>query len=59
VSRTSKVDLSEKRVELLRIWYAIFVTIIDLPGEPAADIEKLRKLRERIRKDAPELEPQP
>ena len=59
MSRTTKGKQFEKRVELLRTWYAIFVTIMDIPGEPAADIKKLRKLRERIRQDAPELEAKP
>lgn len=48
--------LNEKAIEALKVWYAIFTTIIDLPDTPQGDIEKLRKLRDRIRKEAPELD---
>lgn len=44
------------KVEALKVWYAIFVTIMDLPDNDADDMKKLRMLRERLRKEAPELE---
>ena len=57
--RRTKVELSEKRVEMLRIWYAIFIAILDMPDTDAINMEQLRKLRQRIREEAPELEAKP
>ncbi|HLZ08819.1 MAG TPA: hypothetical protein VKT80_09550 [Chloroflexota bacterium] len=48
--------INEEKLELLRVWYAIFVVIMDHPESPEKDIEKLRKLRAKIRRDAPGLD---
>jgi hypothetical protein len=45
----------ERKVECLKVWYAIFTTIIDRPESPQEDIKKLRQLRDRIRKEAPDI----
>jgi hypothetical protein len=46
----------DRKVELLRIWYAAFVGIIDCPDTPEKDLWRLRKLRTAIRHQAPELD---
>lgn len=52
--------IDPKKLEVLKVWYALFTTIMDeVPNDPVPDswrIEKLRKLRERLKQEAPGLE---
>jgi hypothetical protein len=47
---------NERKVEVLKVWYALFTTIMDTWEDPAADIERLKKLRNRLAQEDPELE---
>lgn len=51
----SPEKLSPAALEALKVWYAIFTTILDMPESPEADMDKLKKLRARINIEAPEL----
>jgi len=52
----SKLADREKRVEVLKVWYSIFVAIMDTPRDPEQDLALLVKLRERLKRESPELE---
>ena len=47
----------DKKLEALKIWYAIFSAIIDSPGSLTAEqqLARFRRLREKILEEAPEL----
>jgi hypothetical protein len=49
-------DVDARKVEVLKVWYAIFVAIMDKPDTDEKDMALLRKLRDRLRREAPELE---
>jgi hypothetical protein len=51
-----KNPVNERKAEVLKVWYALFTTIMDTWEDPAADVERLKKLRERLRQEDPELE---
>ena len=49
---------NQKALEALKVWYAIFTTIMDAPENQIPNPEKLRKLytlRSRIKMEAPDL----
>ena len=54
--------IDPKKLEVLKVWYSLFTTIMDeIPNDPVPDtwrMEKLRKLRDRLREEAPGLENQ-
>jgi hypothetical protein len=46
----------EKKIESLKLWYALFVSVID-SNEPAhIQLHNLRLIRERIAKESPDLD---
>lgn len=54
------MSIDPKKLEVLKIWYALFTVIMDeIPNDPVPDswrIGKLRQLRDRLKREAPKLE---
>jgi hypothetical protein len=48
--------LDEKKVEILKVWYSIFCVIMDDEKIEEDKIDKLIKLRKRLKDESPELE---
>ena len=49
--------ISQRMLETLKVWYSLFTMIMDAESDPMTDkIDKLLKLRERLKQEAPELE---
>jgi hypothetical protein len=46
--------ISPRKLEALKAWYSLFVTLIDANEPPAWVLDKLRGLREQIRKEYPD-----
>lgn len=49
--------LDPRKVEALKVWYAIFAALLDGPEPSETDaflVTKMRQLRERIRKEFPD-----
>lgn len=54
-----KPAIDPRKLEVLKVWYAIFCTIVD-EGRPeyseAWKLQKLKELRARLRAEAPDLD---
>jgi hypothetical protein len=48
--------LDEKKVEILKVWYSIFCVIMDDEKIEEDKIDKLIKLRKRLKDESQELE---
>ena len=49
--------INKKALECLKVWYSIFCTIVDDKSlNHQTTLDKLYKLRDRIKRESPELE---
>lgn len=49
--------MNDRNLETLKVWYALFTVLMDDQNTSAAyKLAKLRELRDRLAREAPELE---
>jgi hypothetical protein len=55
MSESERITVNKRTLEVMKVWYATFTTIMDsYSGDEL--LWRLRKLRDKLKQEAPELE---